>query len=111
MVAFPPFFSSLFWEGYHAASWTHFLRHYRKGEKEVDDDADSSGGLYTKVMSALADPTREAILLLLLKNNSGLSFTRIKDKLKIQNNGTLGYHLNTLQRACLVERTADFSEP
>jgi hypothetical protein len=35
MVAFPPFFSSLFWEGYHAASWTHFLRHYLKGVQEA----------------------------------------------------------------------------
>jgi hypothetical protein len=26
------FLSSLFWEGYHAASWTHFLRHYLQAE-------------------------------------------------------------------------------
>ena len=30
MVAFPPFCLNLFWEGYHAAPWTQFLRHYQK---------------------------------------------------------------------------------
>ena len=29
MVAFPPFISRFFWEGYHAALWTQFLGHYR----------------------------------------------------------------------------------
>jgi len=62
-------------------------------------------------MTALADPTREAILCLLTENSGGLSFTQIKSKLKIQNNASLSHHLNTLQRACLVERTADLSEP
>jgi len=28
-VAFPPFFSWCFWEGYHAASRTQFVEHYR----------------------------------------------------------------------------------
>jgi len=32
-------------------------------------------------MAALADPTREAILRLLLENSDGLSFTQIKQKL------------------------------
>lgn len=67
--------------------------------------------LYSRVMAALADPTREDILYLLSKNSDGLSFTQIKKSLKIKNNAVLSHHLNTLQRACLVERTADLSEP
>ena len=67
-------------------------------------------GLYSRVMAALADLTREAILRLLLENSDGLSFTQIKQKLNIRNNATLSHHLNILQRACLVERTANLGE-
>jgi len=41
MVAFPPFISRFFWEGYHAALWTQFLGHYPHGfEKNLVDFVD-----------------------------------------------------------------------
>jgi len=35
MVAFPPFFSWCFWEGYHAALWTQFLRHHPQEQARI----------------------------------------------------------------------------
>jgi len=66
--------------------------------------------VYARVMVALADPIREEILRLLLGKSDGISFTKIKNKLKIQNDASLSNHLNALQRSCLVERTSNLGD-
>jgi DNA-binding HxlR family transcriptional regulator len=68
--------------------------------------------LYPKVMEAIANPTRQEILVFLEKSGKEkLPFTEIKRRLGLKNSSTLAHHLNMLQRAWLVERTTDLSSP
>ncbi len=68
--------------------------------------------LQPKVVEALADGTRHALLKLLLERRErAMSFTEIRKALGIRNSATLSHHLNVLQRAWLVERMAELGHP
>lgn len=66
--------------------------------------------IYPKIIKAINNSTRRRILVF-LKRNKQLSFTELKEALGGAQNASLSRHLNTLQRAWLIERRVDLGSP